>query len=614
MMVLEPLLLSDGFFDALRLCAFLQHGKVVTSRTELTRILHADRTWQGNKEVVSPAFLAAPDKIHPNGVLQLVVQGQFNRTAFVVSITKTQLDELTKILTHVKCPETAALLTEYYSKTRAEPVGMTQSASTLFRSNPKALEWVLVSAETGYGYLQADFPMIISKNLEAFDCSQKNEKRYVQNVLASATFQRRSALFLQRLRAKDPTVIVRLDAENLKGDLLAFALFARCCRGPVSDSIIVADALRDAFVGLGDFCPVLELLNDTLAACADSSALPSQEATASSSLTLLNPGTKRKTSLQMQYLPPPGKLLSTIIEELSATDDRLKGDVRLLQKRISLQLVEAVSSDRNESLTKCLQRLQVGAHGQKTWVPSEYEDLARGLLLQWAEDTYARASTLPTGGAERTAPTTEDSERSIKRQKPAFLATTAEHIAAKTAANALFVSGLKLHRVAERRPLFVLDAFADGQGFRLRSISALKAAGFNTLYLANPDEGICTAARASGAVTFCGTWEEAVVSWITTDPALRFGGLFLDLCGGSDQYVTRQVHLAASFCEAPAVLAVTLLERDYSQQLFPSRLFHLLDVLHQHGWRPALQTHLSSNLVYKTGAGQDAVTMVYALD
>jgi hypothetical protein len=108
--------------------------------------------------------------------------------------------------------------------------------------------------------------MIVSRSPEAFGCSARNEKRYVTTVLGSETFQRRYQNFVERLKVKHPEAKLHLDAEHLKGDLLAFALFVRCCNGPVSDSIIVEDALRDAFVGHGDFRPVLELFEDALAA------------------------------------------------------------------------------------------------------------------------------------------------------------------------------------------------------------------------------------------------------------------------------------------------------------------------------------------------------------
>jgi hypothetical protein len=137
-MELEGLLLEDGFLDALQLCGYLQHGKVASTRSELTRVMHADRTWQSNKDVVSPDLRAELDRVHPKGVLQLVVKGQFNRTAFIVSAKQQQIDEVAKILVHAGCPETAALIKEYYAKTHAETTPSVRNAWSLFRSNPKA--------------------------------------------------------------------------------------------------------------------------------------------------------------------------------------------------------------------------------------------------------------------------------------------------------------------------------------------------------------------------------------------------------------------------------------------------------------------------------------------
>ena len=130
----------------------------------------------------------------------------------------------------------------------------------------QAVEWSIDDVDNGAGFLWADFALIVSKNRAAFGCSATHEKRYVTNVLGSETFQRRYENFTERLKVKHPEVKLHLDAEHLKGDLLVFALFIRCCNGPVSDSIIVVDALRDAFVGHGDYRPVFELFEDALAA------------------------------------------------------------------------------------------------------------------------------------------------------------------------------------------------------------------------------------------------------------------------------------------------------------------------------------------------------------
>jgi hypothetical protein len=137
-MELELIVLDDGFLNSLMFCGYLQNARLAATRTELIRAFHADRVWQSNKDVVSSSFREEPDKLHPKGVLELVVKGQYNRTSFIVSITQQQLNEIAKLLVHRQCPETAALLREYYSKTHAEITTSIRSAWRIFRSNPKA--------------------------------------------------------------------------------------------------------------------------------------------------------------------------------------------------------------------------------------------------------------------------------------------------------------------------------------------------------------------------------------------------------------------------------------------------------------------------------------------
>ena len=196
----------------------------------------------------------------------------------------------------------------------------------------QAIEWVVINETNGSGFLQADFALIVSKNLDAFGVSARNEKRYVANVLGSETFQRRYRNFVERLQSKNPEARVHLDAENLKGDLLAFALFIRCCNGPVSDSIIVEDALRDAFVGHGDFRPVLELFEDALAAGALTT--PIEQAAVG-----VTPETNSECLRELQAG------LAQALKRLDETDttvNTMQSDVRTLQTDLGVLQLSAI--------------------------------------------------------------------------------------------------------------------------------------------------------------------------------------------------------------------------------------------------------------------------------
>ena len=143
-MELERLLLDNGYLDAPKLCGYLHHGWLANTLTELSRGQNAHRLWQQVKDSVPSTLRVEPNKIHPKGVLMLVVQGQSNRTAFIVSISQTQVDNLVALLGRVQNPDVAERLLEYYLKTHAPPEItppgiIAGSAWAIFRSNPKVL-------------------------------------------------------------------------------------------------------------------------------------------------------------------------------------------------------------------------------------------------------------------------------------------------------------------------------------------------------------------------------------------------------------------------------------------------------------------------------------------
>jgi hypothetical protein len=193
-----------------------------------------------------------------------------------------------------------------------------------------------------------------------------------------------------------------------------------------------------------------------------------------------------------------------------------------------------------------------------------------------------------------------------KRARQGFRATTFSHIAAKAAANALFLKCLRAHSIPKEAPIVILDAYSASMGFELRSLSALQQAGFRNVYIVNPDEGICNAALGQGAMVFKGTWEEASAAWLAGDQ--RFAAFYLDLCSGSAAYIERQLRLAFDLALNTVVVAYTILERDFDGFPFIQRLKRLDDLMLGQNWQPGLVGWEASSLAYRTSAGHQAVT------
>jgi hypothetical protein len=91
-------------------------------------------------------------------------------------------------------------------------------------------------------------------------------------------------------------------------------------------------------------------------------------------------------------------------------------------------------------------------------------------------------------------------------------------------------------------------------------------------------------------------------------------GAFLDLCTGSAQQVERTLMAVLPRCLAGAVLAVTLLGRDFGGEDFTLRALSLADFFQQRGWRPARASLLSKSAVlYKSGGHQKVMTQFWVL-
>jgi hypothetical protein len=269
---------------------------------------------------------------------------------------------------------------------------------------------------------------------------------------------------------------------------------------------------------------------------------------------------------------------------------------------ISQWLIDAVSKESGQSTTEISKRFGTGAFGQKTIVPDDYIGLTKALIQQWHEkEENDWDLTLPCRG-----PPAEPSQKQVKR---GFCATDASHKQAKDDANKLWIDTLVGIGVFKTRPIFFLDAFTQEQGFNMRTTSALKDAGFEQLFLANPDEGICKAAVAKGVSAFQGSWVEAAMAW----KHLRFGGFFLDLCSGDWNYLLQQVEIALPLAAAPCALAITLLPRCCNGTSSLERCVRLGDYLRKSGWIPAKGSHdlWGSMIGYKSGSGMQIYTQVW---
>jgi hypothetical protein len=274
--------------------------------------------------------------------------------------------------------------------------------------------------------------------------------------------------------------------------------------------------------------------------------------------------------------------------------------------KVSVQLTAIVASETGRSIKETEKLLGTGLYGQTTHVPTSYVKVACGLLQQDRELKVTRGAQPAEDEVRNQEPLLETR---TKRRRPGFCPSTVAHVASKEAANKLFLDSLRTHGTHTDSRVVVLDAFAMSTGFELRSLSALQHANFRNVFVVNPDEGICRAASAQAAFVFQGTWEEASVSWI--EHSQCFAALYLDLCAGSVAYLERQLRLACSLADSNAVLAYTVLERDYDGFPLAQRLYRLNDLLLSHGWLPSLAGWEASCLAYRTGSGQQAVTQAW---
>jgi hypothetical protein len=267
-------------------------------------------------------------------------------------------------------------------------------------------------------------------------------------------------------------------------------------------------------------------------------------------------------------------LKAIVLSEKKLTGIKLKSALIM----ISRWLIAAISEESGESLEHVARALRAGSLGQNTEVPKTSIPLAKALTRKWLENERRNWSTTVSVSDPSRHLDTEPSHASR-----GFEAVAPEHIAAKEAANQLWIDCLKENEVSRQSPIFFLDAFESSEGFALRSTAALRDAGFANLFLANPDEGICNAAIQQGVCGFQGTWLQAAAAWSDK----QFAGYFLDVCCGDWQYLERQLSKAVELAAKPCVLAVTILPRCFQGTSHLVRSWRINDFFRKRGWMPA---------------------------
>jgi hypothetical protein len=283
-----------------------------------------------------------------------------------------------------------------------------------------------------------------------------------------------------------------------------------------------------------------------------------------------------------------------------------KQKVALMQ--VSLWLVEAIGKEKSNPTEAVAKMLNVGAHGQRTLVPPAFLDLAKALLKQWCElDRRGWSPSLACEGPPVT-PATPGTPAS------AFCAEETWHASAKDQINQLWIEFLlsksgSVKRDVKREPVFYLDAFEQASGFALRTTGALKKAGFERLFLANPDEGICRQATAQQVQAFRGTWAQAADQW----NYLRFQGFYFDFCKGDKSYTESQLEVAMPLAAPGCVLAVTVLPRCYDGWTIIERSAALNGFFTSRGWSPAAgpDQFLESLVVYRNGSNSNVFTQMW---
>ncbi len=244
--------IANGRILAPYLCGYLNTGILATT-SKILDSQNGSRTWNDRKIHVPDEYKCDTNLILPAGIPHLVAY-----TDFISRMDEARLEAVCKI-----CPEEKEKLKEFYAKFQASFDGGCCHVSKLFKSDKSALSWQMIP-EYGCGTrLMVDAAKIVSANLELFGCShKKNATRHVKMVLTSKELERRwGALGLALERRKQncpPPKIV----DGTKLDFLGFHLFLRCCKGPASDLTTVEDAVRGAFIGLGDLREASKILEE----------------------------------------------------------------------------------------------------------------------------------------------------------------------------------------------------------------------------------------------------------------------------------------------------------------------------------------------------------------
>jgi len=268
--------------------------------------------------------------------------------------------------------------------------------------------------------------------------------------------------------------------------------------------------------------------------------------------------------------------------------------LKALTLRAYYEFVRLIAQDeqRSEAAVRVELASNLGTHVE---VPQKWTALAQAAV----ELVFAPEGPMVAGGPASSS-TSASKARGQRRTTPGPFVAEADHGVAKDAANAMWIQ-----RLRPGAALFFLDSWTAGTGLALRTTQALKRAGFTSqLHSANPDASICAQLRNEGVEAFEGSWEQMPAG-------VRFDGIYLDLCSGSEAYLRRQLELATSRAAPACTLAWTLTERDFNGEPLTIRLMRLDEFLQDMGWQPALHRISASTLIHRSGGGQQVVTQLW---
>ena len=243
-------LLTDAKIKAAYLCGFLNTG-ILAANSRAVDAQGGIRLWNSRKCHVPDEHKGENNTVSTEGVVPLI-----GYTDFINNMDEHRLHSVCDLLS----TEQQLTLQEFYNKMKPTIDDMNSDVSKLFKSQKAALSWQQIDGNRQQR-LVVDAANIVNSNLALFDCTEGNASRYVKTVLKSEAFIRRYVHLVATLQKdhKDcPAPII----ESTKMDLIAFHLFVRCCKGPASDLALTKDALRGAFIGLGDVREAVKVLEE----------------------------------------------------------------------------------------------------------------------------------------------------------------------------------------------------------------------------------------------------------------------------------------------------------------------------------------------------------------